>query len=77
MRHDRAEGNNKMLSGEYCATLARARQGAGALITTNDGRVVMIDTNYRDFLRYPAALSNSGKARRKRACASAAKNWAW
>ena len=65
-----------MPPGGYYATLARARQGAGALITTNDGRVVMIDTTYRDFYEIPGGALNSGKARPRRAYASAAKNWA-
>jgi hypothetical protein len=32
---------------QYYAQLPRARRGAGALMTTNDGRIVMIDVNRR------------------------------
>jgi hypothetical protein len=38
---------------QYYSQLARVRQGAGALITTRDGRIVMIDTSYRDFYEIP------------------------
>lgn len=37
----------------YYAQLARVRQGAGALITSPDGRVVMYDVTYRDYLELP------------------------
>ena len=37
----------------YYAQLARVRQGAGALITTPDGCVVMYDVTYRDYLELP------------------------
>jgi 8-oxo-dGTP diphosphatase len=37
----------------YYAQLARVRQGAGALITSPDGRVVMYDVAYRDYLELP------------------------
>jgi 8-oxo-dGTP pyrophosphatase MutT (NUDIX family) len=61
VRHDRAVGNNNMPSGQYYASLARARQGAGALVTTNDGRVVMIDTTYRDFYEVPGGAVELGE----------------
>lgn len=37
----------------YYARLARVRQGSGALITSPDGRVVMYDVAYRDYLELP------------------------
>jgi 8-oxo-dGTP diphosphatase len=37
----------------YYAQLARVRQGAGALITSPDGRIVMYDVSYRDYLELP------------------------
>lgn len=46
---------------QYYASLARARQGAGALITTDDGRVVMIDTTYRDFYEIPGGAVELGE----------------
>ncbi len=50
-----------MPSGTHYATLACARQGAGALITTDDGRVVMIDTTYRDFYEIPGGVVELGE----------------
>lgn len=47
---------------QYYAGLARVRQGAGALITTLDGRVVMIDTTYRDFYEIPGGAVEVGEA---------------
>jgi 8-oxo-dGTP pyrophosphatase MutT (NUDIX family) len=47
---------------QYYAQLARARRGAGALITTSDGRVVMIDTTYRDFYEIPGGAVESGES---------------
>ena len=40
----------------YYAQLARVRQGAGALITTPDGRMVMYDVTYRDYLELPGGV---------------------
>lgn len=37
----------------YFAQLARVRQGAGALITSPDGRIVMYDVSYRNYLELP------------------------
>lgn len=37
----------------YFAQLARVRQGAGALITSSDGRIVMYDVSNRDYLELP------------------------
>ena len=48
-------------SERYFQTLARARQGAGALITTGDGRVIMIDTTYRDFYEIPGGAVELGE----------------
>ncbi|MCV7420615.1 NUDIX hydrolase [Mycobacterium yunnanensis] len=42
----------------YYSQLARVRQGAGALITTPDGRVVMYDVTYRDYLELPGGAVN-------------------
>jgi 8-oxo-dGTP diphosphatase len=61
VRHDRAVGNINVPSGQYYASLARARQGAGALVTTNDGRVVMIDTTYSDFYEVPGGAVELGE----------------
>lgn len=47
---------------QYYRRLARARQGAGALITTLDGRVVMVDTSYRDFYEIPGGAVEGGEA---------------
>lgn len=47
---------------QYYRALARVRQGAGALITTPDGRVVMIDTSYRDFYEIPGGAVEAGEA---------------
>ena len=49
-------------STEYYARLARARQGAGALITAHDGRVLMVDTSYRDFYELPGGAVEAGEA---------------
>jgi 8-oxo-dGTP diphosphatase len=50
---------------QYYAQLARVRQGAGALITTLDGRIVMINTSYRDFYEIPGgAVEAGGRSRR-------------
>ncbi|WP_162938537.1 NUDIX domain-containing protein [Mycobacterium kyogaense] len=45
----------------YYAQLARVRQGAGALITTPDGRVVMYDVTYRDYLELPGGAVETGE----------------
>lgn len=47
---------------QYYAQLARVRQGAGALITTFDGRVVMYDVPYRDYLELPGGAVETGEA---------------
>lgn len=47
---------------QYYAQLARVRQGAGALITTRDGHVVMIATSYRDFYELPGGAVEGGEA---------------
>jgi len=47
---------------EYYAQLARVRQGAGALITTPDGRVVMYDVTYRDYLELPGGAVEVGES---------------
>lgn len=47
---------------QYYAGLARVRQGSGALITTHDGRVVMIDPSYRDFYEIPGGAVEVGEA---------------
>lgn len=49
-------------AGQYYAHLARARRGAGALITTTDGRIVMIDTTYRDFYELPGGVVEVGES---------------
>ena len=46
---------------QYYAQLARVRQGAGALITTPDGRVVMYVVTYRDYLELPGGAVESGE----------------
>lgn len=46
---------------QYYAQLARVRQGAGALITTPDGRVLMYDVVYRDYLELPGGAVESGE----------------
>jgi 8-oxo-dGTP pyrophosphatase MutT (NUDIX family) len=46
----------------YYAQLARVRQGAGALITTPDGRVVMYDVTYRDYLELPGGAVEVGES---------------
>ena len=46
---------------QYYAQLARVRQGAGALITTSDGRVVMYDVSYRDYLELPGGAVEEGE----------------
>jgi hypothetical protein len=43
----------------YYAQLARVRQGAGALITSPDGRVVMYDVAYRDYLELPGGATTA------------------
>ncbi|MGU3654516.1 NUDIX domain-containing protein [Mycolicibacterium sp. A43C] len=45
----------------YYGSLARFRQGAGALITTSDGRIIMIDTTYRDFYELPGGAVEHGE----------------
>lgn len=50
------------MADDYYARLARARQGAGALITAPDGRVLMVDTSYRDFLEVPGGAVEAGEA---------------
>lgn len=45
----------------YYAQLARVRQGAGALITTPGGRVVMYDVAYRDYLELPSGAVETGE----------------
>lgn len=45
----------------YYTRLARTRQGAGALITTHDGRIVMIVTTYRDFYELPGGAVEVGE----------------
>ena len=45
----------------YYAQLARVRQGAGALITTPDGRVMMYDVTYRDYLELPGGAVETGE----------------
>lgn len=47
---------------QYYAQLARVRQGAGALITTLDGRVVMYDVTYRDYLELPGGAVEAGES---------------
>lgn len=47
---------------QYYAQLARVRQGAGALITTVDGRVVMYDVTYRDYLELPGGAVEVGES---------------
>lgn len=47
---------------QYYAQLARVRQGAGALITLPDGRVVMYDVSYRDYLELPGGAVESGES---------------
>lgn len=47
---------------QYYEQLARARRGAGALITTSDGLVVMIDTTYRDFYEIPGGAVESAES---------------
>lgn len=49
------------MTNEYYAGLARVRQGAGALITAPDGRVLMIDTSYRDFYEIPGGAVEVGE----------------
>lgn len=46
----------------YYAQLARVRQGAGALITSSDGRVVMYDVSYRDYLELPGGAVETGES---------------
>jgi 8-oxo-dGTP diphosphatase len=46
----------------YYAQLARVRQGAGALITSSDGRVVMYDVSYRDYLELPGGAAETGES---------------
>lgn len=46
----------------YYAQLARVRQGAGALITLLDGRVVMYDVSYRDYLEIPGGAVEAGES---------------
>jgi 8-oxo-dGTP diphosphatase len=46
----------------YYAQLARVRQGAGALITSPDGWVVMYDVTYRDYLELPGGAVDEGES---------------
>ena len=46
----------------YYSQQARVRQGAGALITADDGRIVMIDTAYRDFYEIPGGAVEVGES---------------
>lgn len=46
---------------QYYAQLARVRQGAGALITTPGGMVVMYDVTYRDYLELPGGAVETGE----------------
>lgn len=46
---------------QYYVQLARVRQGVGALITTPDGRVVMYDVTYRDYLELPGGAVEAGE----------------
>lgn len=48
-------------SERYYEALARARQGAGALITTGDGRIVMVKTTYCDFYEIPGGAVEHGE----------------
>ena len=48
-------------SERYYEALARVRQGAGALITTVDGQIIMIDTTYRDFYEIPGGAVGHGE----------------
>jgi 8-oxo-dGTP pyrophosphatase MutT (NUDIX family) len=47
---------------QYYPQLARVRQGAGALITSPDGRVVMYDVTYRDYLELPGGAVEPGES---------------
>jgi 8-oxo-dGTP diphosphatase len=47
---------------QYYAQLARVRQGAGALITLPDGRVVMYDVSYLDYLELPGDALDLGES---------------
>lgn len=55
-------GDAEVPADRYYADLARVRQGAGALITTGDGRTVMIDTAYRDFYEIPGGAVEAGES---------------
>lgn len=46
----------------YYTQLARVRQGAGALITSSDGRIVMYDVSYRDYLELPGGAVEAGES---------------
>lgn len=48
-------------SERYYEASARARQGAGALITTGDGRIVMVKTTYCDFYEIPGGAIEHGE----------------
>jgi len=61
-RHDGVMGDSEASADRYYAHLARVRQGAGALITTDDGRIVMIDTTYRDFYEIPGGAVEAGES---------------
>jgi 8-oxo-dGTP diphosphatase len=47
---------------QYYPQLARVRQGAGALITSSDGRVVMYDVSYRDYLELPGGAVEANES---------------
>lgn len=47
---------------QYYAQLARVRQGAGALITLPDVRVVMYDVSYRNYLELPGGAVESDES---------------
>jgi 8-oxo-dGTP diphosphatase len=47
---------------QYYPQLARVRQGAGALITSPDGRLVMCDVSYRDYLELPGGAVEAGES---------------
>lgn len=47
---------------QYYARLARVRQGSGALITTDDGRVVMFDVSYREYFEIPGGAVEAGES---------------
>lgn len=55
-------GDMEVGADQYYVQRARVRQGAGALITTDDGRIVMIDTTYRDFYEIPGGAVEAGES---------------